>query len=69
MRFPPNELTLLLRESYDMVVAKLPRKTRETLATARPSARINSRKYHQTKQRFRKSRQKTKKPSRSREGS
>jgi hypothetical protein len=64
-----DELTLLLRESYDMVVAKLPRKTRETLATVRPAARINSRKNHQTKRKFRKSRQKTKKPSRCREGS
>jgi predicted DNA-binding protein (MmcQ/YjbR family) len=64
-----DELTLLLRESYDMVVAKLPRKTRETLATIRPAARINSRKNHQTKRKFRKSRQKTKKPSRCREGS
>jgi predicted DNA-binding protein (MmcQ/YjbR family) len=29
---PPDELTRLIRESYDMVVAKLPRKTRDTLS-------------------------------------
>ena len=64
-----DELTLLLRESYDMVVAKLPRKTRETLATASPSSRINPHKNRQAKRRIRKPRQKTKKSSRSREGS
>ena len=64
-----EELALLLRESYDMVVAKLPRKTRETLATAGPSARIKSHKTPWTKRRLRKSGQQTKKPSRSREGS
>jgi predicted DNA-binding protein (MmcQ/YjbR family) len=35
----PDELSLLLRESYDMVVAKLPRKTREALLTSKPSSR------------------------------
>jgi predicted DNA-binding protein (MmcQ/YjbR family) len=64
-----DELALLLRESYDLVVARLPRKIRETLATARPSSRINPHKNRQAKRRIRKSRQKTKKPSRSREGS
>jgi len=64
-----DELALLLRESYDMVVARLPRKTRETLATARPSSRINPHENRQAKRRIRKPRQKTKKPSRSREGS
>jgi len=66
---PPDELALLLRESYDMVVAKLPRKTRETLLCARPPARVKSHRNPRTKQRFRKSRQRTKKPSRFREGS
>ncbi|HXJ03724.1 MAG TPA: MmcQ/YjbR family DNA-binding protein [Candidatus Acidoferrum sp.] len=40
----PEELARLLRESYELVVAKLPRKTRETLTTAKPSARIKSHK-------------------------
>lgn len=31
---PPDELARLLRESYDLVVAKLPKKTRETLSLA-----------------------------------
>jgi predicted DNA-binding protein (MmcQ/YjbR family) len=35
----PDELSLLLRESYDMVVAKLPWKTREALLTSKPSSR------------------------------
>jgi predicted DNA-binding protein (MmcQ/YjbR family) len=35
----PDELARLLRESYDLVVAKLPRKTREALATSKPLAR------------------------------
>jgi hypothetical protein len=33
------ELSLLLRDSYDMIVAKLPKKTREALSGARPSVR------------------------------
>jgi len=36
---PQPELTLLLRKSYDLVVAKLPRKVRESLMAAKPSAR------------------------------
>jgi predicted DNA-binding protein (MmcQ/YjbR family) len=36
---PPVELSLLLRDSYDMIVAKLPKKTRETLSTTKPAAR------------------------------
>src|SRR5580700_11197323 len=40
----PDELTLLLRESYDMVAAKLPKKTREALLTSNPSLRLKSRK-------------------------
>lgn len=33
---PPSELALLLRASYDLVVAKLPRKIRESLAASKP---------------------------------
>src|SRR6266699_5618760 len=33
---PPEELSRLLRESYDMVFAKLPKKTRDTVSSARP---------------------------------
>ena len=36
---PPVELSLLLRDSYDMIVAKLPKKTREALSSAKPAAR------------------------------
>jgi predicted DNA-binding protein (MmcQ/YjbR family) len=36
---PTEELSLLLRNSYDMIVAKLPKKTREALVSSRPSAR------------------------------
>jgi predicted DNA-binding protein (MmcQ/YjbR family) len=64
-----DELALLLRESYDMVVAKLPRKTREALATARPSAHKHRYKSAKTKRRFPKPHRKTKKPSRSGGGS
>jgi len=33
---PHNELAALLRESYDLVAAKLPKKTRESLSGATP---------------------------------
>jgi predicted DNA-binding protein (MmcQ/YjbR family) len=36
---PENELARLLRDSYDMVFAKLPRKTREAVSSAKPTAR------------------------------
>src|SRR5713226_8464341 len=36
---PAGELARLLRDSYDMVFAKLPRKTREAVSSAKPSAR------------------------------
>ena len=36
---PPGELAQLLRESYDLVCAKLPRKTRDSLSTLKLSAR------------------------------
>jgi predicted DNA-binding protein (MmcQ/YjbR family) len=34
---PHQQLRALIRESYDLVFAKLPRKSRETLATAKPA--------------------------------
>jgi predicted DNA-binding protein (MmcQ/YjbR family) len=37
---PANELAGLLRESYDIVFAKLPKKTRETMFGSRPAARV-----------------------------
>src|SRR6266851_2651268 len=36
---PAEELTRLLRQSYDMVFAKLPRKTREAVSNPKPAAR------------------------------
>ena len=36
---PENELARLLRDSYDMVFAKLPRKTREGVCSSKPAAR------------------------------
>jgi predicted DNA-binding protein (MmcQ/YjbR family) len=36
---PPEELARLLRESYDMVFAKLPRKMRETVVATKSAAR------------------------------
>jgi predicted DNA-binding protein (MmcQ/YjbR family) len=36
---PSAELARLLRESYEMVFAKLPRKTREALSGVKPAAR------------------------------
>lgn len=59
-----DELALLLRESYDMIVAKLPKKTREALSRAKPPARAKFHKKSATKSRLRKSHPKTKKPSR-----
>ncbi len=35
----PGELARLLRDSYDMILAKLPRKTRETLSSPKGSVR------------------------------
>jgi predicted DNA-binding protein (MmcQ/YjbR family) len=56
---PSDELAQLLRESYDMVVAKLPKKTREALACGKATARRKSAKKPVAKPRHRK-----KKPSR-----
>jgi len=36
---PADELARLLRDSYDMVFAKLPKKTRDAIANAKPAAR------------------------------
>jgi predicted DNA-binding protein (MmcQ/YjbR family) len=36
---PADELACLLRDSYDMVFARLPRKTRDAIANAKPAAR------------------------------
>jgi predicted DNA-binding protein (MmcQ/YjbR family) len=56
---PSDELALLLRESYDMVVAKLPKKTRESLTSGK-----NPTKKSAAKPRSRRPRLKKKKPSR-----
>ena len=57
-----DELAVLLRESYDMVVAKLPKKTREALASSKASARRKSAKKHKTMRNPRKPRHKRKSP-------
>ena len=36
---PPDELARRLRDSYDMIFAKLPGKTRESISSAKPTAR------------------------------
>src|SRR5579863_197277 len=61
---PLDELARLLRESYEMVVAKLPKNTREALASAKPVARGKSSKKPAPKLASRKPRHKKKKPSR-----
>lgn len=62
---PPEELATLLRESYEMVVAKLPRKIRESLLSETSSARASSAKKSSSKRGSRKRPcKKTKKPSR-----
>ena len=60
---PLDELARLLRESYDMVVAKLPKKTREALASANPVARRKSSKKSAPRPASREPRHKKKKPS------
>lgn len=37
---PANELAGLLRESYETVFAKLPKKTRQTVSSSQPVARV-----------------------------
>lgn len=65
----PGELRIFLRDSYDMVVAKLPRKTREALAHGYARARRKSVKKTAPRKSLRTPRHKSKKPSRSRKGS
>jgi predicted DNA-binding protein (MmcQ/YjbR family) len=48
---PQDELAGLLRESYEMIVARLPRKIRESLSRSKPSARNSSRKKSAMKKR------------------
>lgn len=61
---PPDELAPLLRESYDMVLAKLPRKTRQALLSAKTFAHPRASKKSKSKRSPRELRRKTKKPSR-----
>jgi predicted DNA-binding protein (MmcQ/YjbR family) len=39
---PQSELSSLLRESYEMIAAKLPKKIRESLSSSKPVARKSS---------------------------
>lgn len=50
---PAEELARLLRESYDLVLAKLPKKTHDALLSAKPSARTARRKKSVKKKRKR----------------
>jgi predicted DNA-binding protein (MmcQ/YjbR family) len=61
---PLDELASLLRESYDMVVAKLPKKTREALAGAKHRMPRKTSKNPVPRRAARKSHPKKKKPSR-----
>jgi predicted DNA-binding protein (MmcQ/YjbR family) len=61
---PAEDLAVLLRESYEMVVAKLPRKTREALLAEKPSTSARSAKKRKPNRTPVKPRPKTKKPSR-----
>jgi predicted DNA-binding protein (MmcQ/YjbR family) len=58
-----DELSVLLRESYDMVVAKLPKKTREALLTSKPPSRRKPTKKSTARKAPRMPRHKRKKPS------
>lgn len=61
---PPEELAALLRESYNMVIAKLPKKTREALMSKRSPASARSQGRRKPKRSSVKGGTKTKKPSR-----
>jgi predicted DNA-binding protein (MmcQ/YjbR family) len=61
---PPDELGQLLRASYDMVVAKLPKAAREVLAGGKMSAVAGARKESSKRRGSRKSVRKKKKPAR-----
>jgi predicted DNA-binding protein (MmcQ/YjbR family) len=58
----PNELARLLRESYDMVVAKLPKNMRDTIAQTLDSSKKPRATKSNAKKRLLKSRRKRKKP-------
>jgi predicted DNA-binding protein (MmcQ/YjbR family) len=62
----PDELSQLLRTSYDMVVAKLPQRVQATLSSKLPAVRKKSRSKPkpEKKKTTRKQRPKNKKPSR-----
>jgi predicted DNA-binding protein (MmcQ/YjbR family) len=46
---PSSELAGLLRESYEMVAAKLPKKVRESLSASSPAARVVANKKQRKK--------------------
>jgi predicted DNA-binding protein (MmcQ/YjbR family) len=48
---PQNELASLLRESYEMIAAKLPKRIRESLSSSKPPARKSTRKKRAKKKR------------------
>jgi predicted DNA-binding protein (MmcQ/YjbR family) len=61
---PSDELAQLLRESYDMVIAKLPKKVREALASAKAPGRRKPSQRPAAKPNASKPLKKKKKPSR-----
>lgn len=61
---PPDELAQLLRASYDIVVAKLPKAAREALASGKMSAATGAGKKSSKLDSARKSVRKKKKPAR-----
>lgn len=61
---PADELALLLRQSYDLVVAKLPKRTQQDLAGGGVSSPKSSFKKHAPKKGPQKHHTKVKKPSR-----
>ncbi|MGC2233176.1 MAG: MmcQ/YjbR family DNA-binding protein, partial [Candidatus Acidiferrum sp.] len=65
----PEELAPLLRESYDMVVAKLPKRTQESLVRGKRAARVKPLKKSRAPSFSKKLQRKEKRPSRSRKGS
>ena len=50
---PAEELTRLLRDSYDLVLAKLPKKIRESVSSARPAVGKTRKRKPATKKRRR----------------
>ncbi len=48
---PQNELASLLRESYEMIAAKLPKRIRESLSSCKPPAHKSTRKKRAKKKR------------------